>query len=66
MEEFLARHPKLPMKAVLLLQPGFPGVGNWMADEILWRANAIRFSSPCHPPLLVTKFTTAADVTSVM
>jgi len=23
---------------VLLLQSGFAGIGNWMADEILWRA----------------------------
>jgi formamidopyrimidine-DNA glycosylase len=23
---------------VLLMQERFPGVGNWMADEILWRA----------------------------
>ncbi|HUR44997.1 MAG TPA: DNA-formamidopyrimidine glycosylase family protein [Candidatus Saccharimonadales bacterium] len=38
MEEFLQRHRKLPIKACLLLQNGFPGVGNWMADEILWRA----------------------------
>ncbi len=37
--EFLRRHPKLPIKATLLLQDGFPGVGNWMADEILWRAH---------------------------
>jgi formamidopyrimidine-DNA glycosylase len=36
--DFLARHPGLPLKAVLLLQDGFVGVGNWMADEILWRA----------------------------
>lgn len=36
--QFLARHPKLPLKSTLLLQKGFPGVGNWMADEILWRA----------------------------
>ncbi|MGF1450237.1 MAG: Fpg/Nei family DNA glycosylase [Opitutales bacterium] len=35
---FLARHGKAPMKAVLLKQEGFPGIGNWMADEILWRA----------------------------
>ncbi|MEW6156400.1 MAG: DNA-formamidopyrimidine glycosylase family protein [Verrucomicrobiota bacterium] len=35
---FLVRHAKLPIKAALLLQSGFPGVGNWMADEILWRA----------------------------
>ena len=36
--EFLRRHRRAPIKAVLLLQTGFPGVGNWMADEILWRA----------------------------
>jgi formamidopyrimidine-DNA glycosylase len=35
---FLQRHAKLPIKATLLLQEGFPGIGNWMADEILWRA----------------------------
>jgi formamidopyrimidine-DNA glycosylase len=35
---FLQRHRAAPIKAVLLLQSGFPGVGNWMADEILWRA----------------------------
>lgn len=35
---FLQRHRKLPIKAALLLQKGFPGIGNWMADEILWRA----------------------------
>lgn len=38
MEQFLRRHRQLPMKAALLLQNGFPGIGNWMADEILWRA----------------------------
>ena len=36
--EFLKRHRRAPIKAVLLLQHGFPGIGNWMADEILWRA----------------------------
>ena len=36
--EFLRRHGRAPIKAVLLRQDGFPGVGNWMADEILWRA----------------------------
>jgi formamidopyrimidine-DNA glycosylase len=35
---FLKRHARAPIKAVILLQHGFPGVGNWMADEILWRA----------------------------
>lgn len=38
MEEFLRRHGQPALKAVLLMQNGFPGVGNWMADEILWRA----------------------------
>jgi formamidopyrimidine-DNA glycosylase len=36
--EFLQRHRRAPIKAVLLLQTGFSGIGNWMADEILWRA----------------------------
>ena len=38
MMEFLKRHRKLPVKAALLLQAGFPGIGNWMADEVLWRS----------------------------
>jgi formamidopyrimidine-DNA glycosylase len=36
--EFLQRHKRVAVKAALLMQNGFPGVGNWMADEILWRA----------------------------
>ena len=39
---FLDRHRRAPIKAVLLLQSGFPGIGNWMADEILWRAKIAR------------------------
>jgi len=35
---FLRRRHRAPIKAVLLMQQRFPGVGNWMADEILWRA----------------------------
>jgi formamidopyrimidine-DNA glycosylase len=35
---FLARHARAPIKAVVLMQNGFAGIGNWMADEILWRA----------------------------
>ncbi len=35
---FLQQHGRAPIKAVLLLQNGFPGIGNWMADEILWQA----------------------------
>jgi formamidopyrimidine-DNA glycosylase len=38
MRAFLDRHGKAPLKAVLLSQAGFPGVGNWMADEILWQS----------------------------
>jgi formamidopyrimidine-DNA glycosylase len=39
--QFLDRHRKAPVKAVLLMQNGFPGIGNWMADEILWRAKIL-------------------------
>lgn len=35
---FLRRHRRSPIKAVLLKQECFPGIGNWMADEILWRS----------------------------
>jgi formamidopyrimidine-DNA glycosylase len=37
-DAFLERHARAPIKSVLLLQSGFAGIGNWMADEILWRA----------------------------
>jgi formamidopyrimidine-DNA glycosylase len=36
--DFLRRRARAPIKAVLLMQQRFPGIGNWMADEILWRA----------------------------
>lgn len=35
---FLDRRAGAPIKSVLLMQETFPGLGNWMADEILWRA----------------------------
>ncbi|MET0261623.1 MAG: DNA-formamidopyrimidine glycosylase family protein [Rariglobus sp.] len=35
---FLKRRARTAIKPVLLMQERFPGVGNWMADEILWRA----------------------------
>jgi formamidopyrimidine-DNA glycosylase len=41
LDKFLDRHRKAPIKAVLLMQIGFPGIGNWMADEILWRAKVL-------------------------
>ncbi|HEX4639130.1 MAG TPA: DNA-formamidopyrimidine glycosylase family protein [Chthoniobacterales bacterium] len=40
-DNFLDRHRKAPIKAALLMQNGFPGIGNWMADEILWRAKVL-------------------------
>jgi formamidopyrimidine-DNA glycosylase len=41
MQNLLQCHRQPPIKAVLLLQSGFPGIGNWMADEILWRAKIL-------------------------
>src|SRR6266567_8781383 len=41
LDRFLDRHPKAPIKAVVLMQSGFSGLGNWMADEILWRARIL-------------------------
>lgn len=38
LRQFLQRRSGSPIKAVLLMQERFPGVGNWMADEILWRS----------------------------
>lgn len=35
----LQRHRKRLIKGLLLDQSYFPGMGNWMADEVLWRAN---------------------------
>jgi formamidopyrimidine-DNA glycosylase len=41
----LKRRSRSPVKAVLLMQEFFPGIGNWMVDEILWRARI----HPAHP-----------------
>ena len=41
MHHFLDRRTKSPIKAVLLMQETFPGIGNWMADEILWRSRIL-------------------------
>jgi formamidopyrimidine-DNA glycosylase len=38
MRGLLKRRGGTTVKAALLIQEFFPGVGNWMADEILWRA----------------------------
>lgn len=37
-KSILARRKRGPLKSLLLVQDCFPGVGNWMADEILWKA----------------------------
>ena len=37
-QSFLKRRSGSHLKPLLLMQELFPGVGNWMADEILWRA----------------------------
>ncbi len=34
---FAQRRRKTPIKTLLLDQTMFPGIGNWMADEICWR-----------------------------
>lgn len=49
---FLQRRQRAPIKAVLLMQERFPGIGNWMADEILWRA-------AIHPARLAGSLTAA-------
>ena len=38
LREILQRRPRAPLKALLLMQQFFPGIGNWMADEVLWQA----------------------------
>ncbi len=35
---YCVRRRRSVLKSFLLLQECFPGIGNWMADEILWRA----------------------------
>lgn len=37
LQSILHRHAKSPLKALLLDQRYFPGVGNWMADEAMWQ-----------------------------
>jgi formamidopyrimidine-DNA glycosylase len=38
LRDIFHRRRNAPLKALLLAQDVFPGVGNWMADEILWQA----------------------------
>jgi formamidopyrimidine-DNA glycosylase len=37
LHEILKRRRRTSLKALLLIQEFFPGLGNWMADEILWQ-----------------------------
>jgi formamidopyrimidine-DNA glycosylase len=37
LKEILARRARTPLKVLLLDQSVFPGIGNWMADEVLWQ-----------------------------
>ncbi len=37
LREALKRRARPPLKALLLDQDRFPGIGNWMADEVLWQ-----------------------------
>ena len=52
LETALNRHAKRPLKALLLDQRYFPGMGNWMADEVLWRAN---LHPNCRSPMMGAK-----------
>jgi formamidopyrimidine-DNA glycosylase len=38
LKSYLTRRRRSPIKGVLFAQERFPGLGNWMVDEILWRA----------------------------
>ena len=51
----LARR-RAPLKAVLLDQAAFAGVGNWIADEVLYQARL----SPLRPAALLTRTEVAA------
>ncbi|HEX2748057.1 MAG TPA: DNA-formamidopyrimidine glycosylase family protein [Verrucomicrobiales bacterium] len=35
--DILTRRARTPLKVLLLDQSLFPGIGNWMADEVLWQ-----------------------------
>ena len=36
-QQLLKKRPRTSLKALILDQSCFPGIGNWMADEICWR-----------------------------
>lgn len=50
----LKRHARMPLKPFLLDQEWFPGIGNWMADEVMFQLK-LPPSTPCtqaHPAAL--------------
>ena len=64
--EFCYRRKGSPLKGVLLMQERFPGIGNWMADEILWRArlNPQRLAGSLSPTEITTLYRTTRNVCS--
>lgn len=46
--QLLQRYRRQPLKALLLDQSCFPGIGNWMADEILWQLKIHPQILPAH------------------
>lgn len=56
--------PRRCLKGALLDQGAFPGIGNWMADEILWRARLHPASVPADlsPAQRRTLFATLKEV----
>jgi formamidopyrimidine-DNA glycosylase len=61
---FFRRRARLAVKAALLQQECFPGVGNWMADEILWRArlDPRRLCGELTPKRVATLWTETREV----
>lgn len=47
-QKLLLKRPRTSLKALILDQTCFPGIGNWMADEICWRMHL-------HPATLTAK-----------
>lgn len=62
--DFLARRKRTALKPLLLMQERFPGVGNWMADEILWRAglHPARLAGELKPGEITRFHATVVDV----
>jgi formamidopyrimidine-DNA glycosylase len=61
---YLQRRRRAPLKAVLLQQDRFPGIGNWMADEVLWRAglHPARLAGSLRPAEIATLWRQCREV----